>query len=905
MLRVDDGVLVDLAASVADGTPVDWNTAEARAEAGERRLVRHLRLVESIASLHRSIPDNQAIEDLAASVADGRPIDWAAAESGAAAAERRVVRHLRLVESIASLHRSTALTGEDTEPMLPILQQEPSGPMWGRLVMLDSLGAGTSSEVSRAWDSALHREVALKLLHDDGDHRDAHTRLLEEARRLARVRHAHVVQVYGAEQHDNRVGLWMELVRGESLEHIVKARGPFGAREAALIGLDLCAALAAVHGAGLLHRDVKAQNVMRENGGRIVLMDFGTGEELAGTNRLVGTPLYLAPEIFKGQTASTQSDLYSLGVLLYYLCTGQFPVLAGSMPQLAQAHENKQRRPLRDLRPDLPEAFVSVVERALDPNHDRRYRSAGEMEAALRESLDTQPRPVADERSRQSVPSRQVRVAFFAVAAALVALIAGLVWWVRTPGALGPKGVHTLAVLPMSEDPSTPDGFAAGFTDQLISTLGQISSLRVTSGSSVLPLKDREIPRPEIARMLDVDSLVETTLVTNGTELGHHGVIRVDARLFVAGFGNPKWSGTFERQRGDAFTLQAEIARAIAFALNAPVTTSEVAHLRQGRQTDPAAEEAYLQGRIQLAQYGPEAAQRALDAFKRALVIDPDHAPAHAGAARAYVRLGMFGAITQSDARVSALSEARRALELNAALADAHASQADLMFFYDWDWPGAERAYQRSLELNPSFTYARTYYGQYLAARKRFDNALEQTGIAQQLDPQSSDAMRMHALMLYYKREYKSAEAVARQALDREPDSAAAHLLLGRIAEARGRIPDALESITRASELPGGESVPLRLALIRVQALAGRLEEARAGFAALETEAATRTSRLSARDRAYVRLALGETDAALESFEQALEERDPNLIWLGVDPRLDPIKETPRFRAILHRIGLS
>ena len=144
--------------------------------------------------------------------------------------------------------------------------------------MLDRIGQGTSCEVYRAWDTALHREVALKLLHDEGrSRRGAHGRILEEARRLARIRHAHVVQVYGAEQHDGRVGLWMELVRGESLEEIVQTRGPFGAREAALIGLDLCAALAAVHGAGLLHRDIKAQNVMRESGGRLVLMDFGTG----------------------------------------------------------------------------------------------------------------------------------------------------------------------------------------------------------------------------------------------------------------------------------------------------------------------------------------------------------------------------------------------------------------------------------------------------------------------------------------------------------------------------------------------------------------------------------------------------------------------------------------------------
>src|SRR5262245_31789628 len=363
-LRVDQRALVDLAASVADGTPIDWVTAESGADGPNRRLVTHLRLVESISSLHRSMPDDRGLLDTASMVADGSAIDWAAAESRTEFSNRTLVRHLKLVENIARLHRS--IPEEAVEPGAASSHPDPAGPRWGQLVVLDPIGEGTSCKVFRAWDSNLHMEVALKLFHDDGESAAAHTRMLEEARRLARVRHAHVVQVYGADRRDNRVGLWMELVRGESLEHVLRSRGPFGAREAALVGLDLCAALAAVHGAGLLHRDIKAQNVMRENGGRIVLMDFGTGEELSGTNRLIGTPLYLAPEIFRGQKASVQSDLYSVGVLLFYLVTGQFPVTAGSMEQLARTHADRSRRTLRDLRPDLPEGFVRVVEQVLD-----------------------------------------------------------------------------------------------------------------------------------------------------------------------------------------------------------------------------------------------------------------------------------------------------------------------------------------------------------------------------------------------------------------------------------------------------------------------------------------------------------------------------------------------------------
>ena len=299
--------------------------------------------------------------------------------------------------------------------------------------MLERVGEGSSSDVYRAWDSGLHRHVALKLLREDGlGASDADVRTLDEGRRLARLRHPNVVHVYGAEKHDGRVGLWMELVVGESLEEIVKARGPFGAREAAGIGQELCSALAAVHEKSLIHRDIKAQNVIREAGGRIVLMDFGTGEELrrnVGTNRLVGTPLYLASEIFRGEPASVQSDLYSLGVLLFYLVTGEFPVVAGNMSHLAEAHARNQRRRLRDHRPDLPDEFVHVVERALESDPRRRFQTAGEMEFALRDSL----RPVETPAIAPARVHKPRYAPFLAIAAATIVAITALVYWAR-PG---------------------------------------------------------------------------------------------------------------------------------------------------------------------------------------------------------------------------------------------------------------------------------------------------------------------------------------------------------------------------------------------------------------------------------------------------------------------------------------
>src|SRR5262249_42595780 len=242
---------------------------------------------------------------------------------------------------------------------------------WAHLTLVERLGGGTFGDVYRAWDRHLEREVALKLLRvDDAGEDLSNSRIANEGRLLARIRHQNVIAVHGVDAHDGRVGLWMDLVRGATLEQQLTSHGPFSAREAAAIGIDLCRALAAIHAAGLIHRDVKAQNVMREDGGRIVLMDLGTGRDAErgvgkGVLELAGTPLYLAPEIFTGSPASPRTDLYSLGVLLYHLVTGSFPVRAANIDQLQQAHAAGNVVRLRDARADLPSEFVRVVDRAI------------------------------------------------------------------------------------------------------------------------------------------------------------------------------------------------------------------------------------------------------------------------------------------------------------------------------------------------------------------------------------------------------------------------------------------------------------------------------------------------------------------------------------------------------------
>ena len=288
-----------------------------------------------------------------------------------------LLNHLQVVAAIADLHRSAA----DALDSRPVPRVHPGG-QWGHLRLLECIARGAFGEVYRAWDTRLDREVALKLLPAAGvsTERGASS-IIHEGRLLARVRHPNVVTIYGAEQIDDRIGLWMEYVRGRTLEQILKQGATFTAIETARIGAEICKAISAVHAAGLLHRDIKAQNVMLADDGRVVLMDFGAGREFddGAATDLAGTPLYLAPEVFRGQRATAQSDIYSLGVLLFHLVSRGYPVHARTTADLRLAHERGVRTPLRATRGEVPAALVRVIDRAMHPVPTLRYGTADEL----------------------------------------------------------------------------------------------------------------------------------------------------------------------------------------------------------------------------------------------------------------------------------------------------------------------------------------------------------------------------------------------------------------------------------------------------------------------------------------------------------------------------------------------
>jgi len=321
-------------------------------------------------------------------------------------------------------------------------------PAWGSFTLLARVGHGGFGEVYRAWDPHLQREVALKLLLPGVVGGDAeYEAMLREARALASVRHPNIVPVHGIDRHYGRVGFWTDFVRGKTLAALVSEQGTFGAREAALIGLDVARALSAVHRAGLLHRDIKAENVMREEGGRILLMDFGLSALEQRQNNIAGTPNYMAPELFAGGRASAAADIYALGVLLYFLVAGEYPLRLRGLNTRDALEAFPKRKPLMDVRPDLPEPLLRTVATAMDEDPAKRFQSAGQLANALAESLGTNG-PV--EMTAAATPARASRTSAKWLIALLLTLVplagGGLAWYgkrARTshPGVLGPSAM--------------------------------------------------------------------------------------------------------------------------------------------------------------------------------------------------------------------------------------------------------------------------------------------------------------------------------------------------------------------------------------------------------------------------------------------------------------------------------
>lgn len=434
------------------------------------------------------------LERFADAIAGGEDVEWEAAKK--AGADPETLEALRLIHDVSRMRRAgvggAASVGEPAAPATPGTERT-----WGRLVLRERIGEGTYGEVWRAFDPGLRLEVALKLWRPTLQPRIVE-QLLHEARALARIRHPNVLRVLGADGHDGRVGMWTELLEGATLERLLADFGPCTWREAALFGIDACRALSAVHAAGLVHRDVKGANLMRERGGRVVLMDFGSVGSLqeGESGDLQGTPLAMAPEVLRGEPASRASDVYGLGAAMYRQVSGRHPVEAGSLAELRKKLAHGRPPSLRDVRPDVPAEFSSVVERALARDPKDRPASAAELErllaASLASDLDLPTRaPAAGERAPASRARRALGWAAVATAALLVG--AAGAWWALRSRPVAGEGMQFTIPLPAGEHlpqfanaAVSPDGRSVAFAS--VDSLG-IQSLWVRRFDSLASVR--------------------------------------------------------------------------------------------------------------------------------------------------------------------------------------------------------------------------------------------------------------------------------------------------------------------------------------------------------------------------------------------------------------------------------
>jgi eukaryotic-like serine/threonine-protein kinase len=811
---------------------------------------------------------------LAEHVADGRDVDWMAETSASGSVEEReVVRQLRDISTIRHMSSfgvmhgspgrpaSRPSSGEDTQPM-PVDPSagapDPCPSSWGGLPILARLGEGSFGEVYHAKDE-LDREVALKVIRGAGDEGD---RILDEARLLARVYHRNVVTVFGASRVGDDVGFWMELVRGRTLEAIRKWQGTFSAEEATLIGLSLCRALAEVHRVGLVHGDVKPQNVMRGASGRIVLMDFGAARlrrtRHGQQDRHVATPRYMAPELFRGGTPTVAGDLYSLGVLLYHLVSGSYPVSGTTPEAIRDAHLAGRRQWLRDARPDLPSSFVRAIDAAVAPRPGDRPASAGEMERLLERAADWDawPKPAPVESS--------IAVLRFADASA-------------------DRGLGYLC-----------DGIA----DEVLNALARVPDLRVIGRGSSFRFGSADYDREDVASALRVETILEGRVRTAGDRL------RVNAALVDAADGVCLWSETFDRQVGDVFAVQDDIARAVADALGARVVRArhvDAVGVDIAGTRDLEAYTRCLKGRMAWDQRHEAALLRAIGHFEAAIARDPEYAEAHAGLADACWTLGSYGGASPDVTMPRAQAAAHRAIALSARLPGPHATLGCIAAAWERRWHEADACFQRAIELAPSHPTVRQLEAiTCLVPRRRFRDAIEALRRARDADPLSVPVHASMGVLHYFAHRFDDAERSLRETTHLDRGATTARLFLGLTLAEVGRAVEAQHELAVAQAM--SPSPEMTAAIGYAAARAGDGKGARRAIASLEMLGGTRY--VSPSLLAQVHAGLGDADTAIALLERAHAERAVDLLWLTVRPVFDGLHHDARVRALVNELGL-
>jgi TolB-like protein/Flp pilus assembly protein TadD len=764
-------------------------------------------------------------------------------------------------------------------------------------------------EVYRARDTRLKREVAVKVLPErlSGD-REYRARFEREARAVAAISHPNILAIHDLGQEGGLFFLVTELLEGETLrEKLVQERLSW--RKVLEIGGAIAEGLSAAHGKGIVHRDLKPENVFLTSAGLVKILDFGlarpgaapsaaqtavpTESVATAAGTALGTVGYMSPEQVSGRPADARSDIFSLGSLLYEMLTGQRAFNRASPGEtMAAILRDQPLEPSRADR-DLPQGLDRVVRRCLEKVPGERFQSASDLSFALKELLGsgTSTSPPAP-----SVVSR--RTVLLLAAAAIVFL--GVVLVLRLTGrARGAGRIESLAVLPLANLSGDPqqEYFADGMTEELITNLAQISALRVGSRTSAMRYKGTQKSVPEIGRELEVDALVEGSVLRVGDR------VRITAQLIQAPTDKHLWASTYERDLSDVLTLQGEVAKAIAGEIGVRLTPQERSQLADKKTVNPEAYEAYLKGRYHSFRGTAPDAQKSLDYFQQSVAKQPDFAKGYAGIANAYQQMAgsAYGVLSPKEAFPKAKVAAMRAVELDSTLAEPYESLGWSSFVFDRDWTTAENQFQQAVRLNPNYAAAHQSYGTFLSRVGRFDEAIREVKRAQEIDPLSLVGNLDVGLALHWARRDDEAIPLFRRVLDIDPNYLRAHWGLGLALVQKKKYDEAIAELQKAVELSGGGAGQLG-SLGYAYGAAGRRAEALGIVEKLKER--SRERYVPPATVAIVLSGLGETDQALAWLERANEARDPWATGLKVEPGFDSLRPDPRFQDLMRRVGL-
>ena len=756
-----------------------------------------------------------------------------------------------------------------------------AGERVGAYEILMQIGAGGMGEVYRATDTKLRRDVAIKVLpHRLADSPELLARFEREARMLASLNHPNIATLYGLEQAGTTRYLVMELVAGDTLAERI-ARGPVPLKETLAICRQLGEGLEAAHKKGITHRDVKPANIKVTPEGRVKILDFGLAKSLeierldsldmstvtAGPTRegqVLGTPAYMSPEQVRGKPVDQRGDIWAFGCVLYELLSGRRAFRGETMNDtLAKVLEREPD--WSSLPSSTPPPIQQLLRRCLQKETSSRYPAITEITSEIDELV----------RSLNVIQGQGEDL-----------LRSG-------------KNIRALAVLPLANlsGDSQQDYFADGMTDALITTLAQIGALRVISRTSVMQYKGTRKPLPEIARELNVQVVLEGTVLRSANR------VRIAAQLIDALTDTHLWAKTYESEMRDILAVQSEVAQAVAQEIRLKLTPEERARFSAARPVDPEAYEAFLKGRYYWYKRSPDALKRGLESLQQAVAKDPTYALSHAGLADAYASLGwdLFAAVAPAEAFPKAKLAAQKALDLDPNCAEAHAQLGHVAGFYEWDWATAETAFRRALDLKPQYGVAHIWYSHVLHAEGRTAEAFAESQRAVECDPLGL-ILNVHLGWNYlYDRSYKRAIEQLQKTKELEPGFLLARLFLGEAYEQTGRLEEAIAEFETAVDL--SERRPVYLSgLGHAYAAAGRKD--RAVRIIEELQQLSNHDYVPARGIAEIYIGLGEKQHAFVWLDKAVEQRNGWLFHVKSNPRYDSLRSDRRYAELIHRIGL-